>query len=125
MKSTVDWLDAIKARHGLTSDYQLAAFLKLTRSQISRYRHGKDFLSEESAGKVAAALNVQLSFVLACVAGERARLPSSRDAWRITAARLGGTAAVVFLAFLVTEPLFHESPLILADAAAYQALCIM
>lgn len=125
MKSTTEWLDAAKAARGLTSDYQLAQHWNVSRSLISAYRHQREFLSEETAAKVAADTGAQLGFVLACAAGERARTPTARDAWRITAARLATVAGVVALAILVTEPLYNESFLILVDAACTWPLCIM
>jgi len=125
MKSTADWLDAVKARHGLTSDYQLAQRWQVTRQQISAYRNGREYLSEEAALKAAADLEMAPGYVLACVAGERARMPSARAAWLELATRIGVVALVIGGALLVTEPLYNESFLILVAADCTGPLCIM
>lgn len=121
MKSTTEWMDAVKQRHGLTSDYQLAQRWGVTRQLLSAYRNKREYLSEENAAKVAADLGVELAFVLACIAGERAKMPSARDAWRVLAERLGGTAAAVLLAFLLAPAL----PDLTTAAATVERLCIM
>ena len=121
MKSTTEWMDAVKQRHGLTSDYQLAQRWGVTRQLLSAYRNKREYLSEENAAKVAADLGVELAFVLACIAGERAKMPSARDAWRVLAERLGGTAAAVLLAFLLAPALPDLTP----AAATVERLCIM
>jgi len=115
MKSTIRWIDAVKKQHGLTSDYQLAKRWEISRALVSKYRTGNEFLSEETAAKVAADMGVELAFVLACAAAERARMPSARAAWLQLAARLGIVAGVMFLAFQSTAPLFSDG-FYLADA---------
>lgn len=124
MKSTIEWIDAAKAAQGLTSDYQLAAHWNVTRQLISAYRNRREYLSEETAAKVAADTGVSLGYILACAAGERARMPESRAAWADLAARLGGTAAAVLFALLLTEPLFNESMVLPIDQANAQ-LCVL
>lgn len=125
MKSTTDWIDAVKAKLGIQSDYALAKHWNVSRALISKYRTGAEYLSEETAAKVAADLEVKLEFVLACAAGERARMPSARAAWAHLAAQIGVVAFVVAGALLVTEPLFQESPYTLAEAACFMPMCIM
>jgi len=129
MKSTKDWIDAVKAAKGLTSDYQLAAHWNVTRQLISKYRTGTEYLSEEMAAKVAADLGIELGFVLACAAGERARIPSARAAWLQLAKQIGSVAAVVLVAILATEHLFQTSPIIelaaLPLVGITERLCIM
>ena len=121
MKGTVELLDEVKRRHGLTSDYQLHQRLGVTRAQISKYRTGRDYLSEETAVKVADMLQLERGVVLAWIAGERAKMPSARDAWRVLAERLGGTAAAVLVAYLLAPAL----PDLTTAAATVSALCIM
>lgn len=59
MQTTVDFLDALRARLGLTSDYQLHQLLGVSRAHISHYRHGRDVLSDDMAVKVAELLDNQ------------------------------------------------------------------
>jgi len=65
MKNTCEFLDAIKAKNSLTSDYQLAKLLGCTPSAIGNYRHGKSMLSDEYALKVADLLGLEGGYVLA------------------------------------------------------------
>lgn len=125
MKSTREWIDAVKQRHGLTSDYQLAQRWQVTRQLISAYRSGREYLSEDTAAKVAADLGIELALVLACVAGERARMPSARDAWRLLAERLGGTAAAVLVALLLAGLDTGDAAAVAYSAGAVLPLCIM
>ncbi len=53
MKTTIEFLDTLKARRGITSDNQLATFLGCTRSSISHYRNKKNYLDEDIAFKIA------------------------------------------------------------------------
>lgn len=43
MKTTVEFLDAVKARRDLPSDYAAAKVLGVTRAAVSRYRLGQGF----------------------------------------------------------------------------------
>lgn len=90
MKSTVDFLDAVKARHGLASDYQLSKFFGCTRGAISNYRMGKSHLDEAAAMKVARALDLAPGYVLAAVAAERTKSEEVKRAWLKAARILGG-----------------------------------
>lgn len=127
MKSTIQLLDDLKKKLEITSDYALAKHLELSRAQISKYRCGRDFLSEDTAMKVADMLHIERGIVLAWIAAERSRMPSARAAWVKLAAQLGTAAAVVAAAIIITDPLFHDSPLIYAAALGVdlERLCIM
>lgn len=94
MKSctTVDFLDALKARHHLPSDYALAKILGITRSAVSCYRSGKVALGEEMALKVAELLETEPGYVLARIAEERTKRPQVKAAWRKVAEALAPTA---------------------------------
>lgn len=95
MKNTVEFLDAVRVKHGLTSDYQLSKHLNCTRGAISSYRTGRTYLDEEMACKVAADLELESSYVLACIASERAKQPEVKAAWKHAADVLYGLAAVL------------------------------
>src|SRR6266568_3855466 len=72
MKSTVQFLDAVRVRHGLTSDYQLAKFLRARQQTISRYRNGQSMMDEAMCLKIAAALSLDdPGEVLVAIAHER------------------------------------------------------
>ncbi len=99
---TVDFLDAVKLRHKLTSDYQLAKLLRWTSQRISIYRAGRRELDDDACLQIAAALELPAPYVMACIAAARAKSAESKRAWE-KAARLlkSGTAAVVLAAAML------------------------
>ena len=119
MRTTLEFLDAVKRRHQLTSDYQLARFLGVRQQTISSYRRGNSRLDEVMAIKVADALSMDRAHVLACIAAERAKSEQARKAWERAAA---ATAAVVVAVLLGAE---HGAQLVDAVTAAAPSLYIM
>ena len=100
MKTTLEFLDAVKTKHGLPSDYALSIKLDLTRSSISRFKLGKDFLGDETAMKVAHLLDLDPAYVVACIHAERAKKPAEKQLWERMAMNigaLGGVAATVLI----------------------------
>src|SRR6266700_741173 len=99
MKSTVQFLDAVRVRHGLTSDYQLAKFLRARQQTISRYRNGQSMMDEEMCLKIAAALSLDdPGEVLVAIAHEREKRPEVKRAWERVAKRLAASTAAVLVA---------------------------
>lgn len=87
--STTKWLDLAKDQLGL-SDYALAPMLGVTRSQMSRYRNGHDFLSDDAAIKLAGLLGLENPApIIASAHAERAKSDDARLFWE----RLAGVAA--------------------------------
>jgi transcriptional regulator with XRE-family HTH domain len=73
MQTTNEFLDAIKVRHNLPSDYKLGLLLGASStSQVSNYRAGRSRMDEQVALKVAELLDVEPAYVVACVNHERA-----------------------------------------------------
>lgn len=97
MKTSLDFLDSVKAAQGFTSDYQLSKYLNCTRGAISSYRTGRTFLDDEMACKIAHDLGLDSSYVLACIASERAKKPEVKAAWAHAAEVLYGLAAALFI----------------------------
>lgn len=95
MKTTLDFLEAVKTKHGFTSDYQLSKHLECTRGAISSYRTGRTHLDEEMACKIADDLGIEAGFVLSCIASERSKNAKVKAAWAWTANHLGGLAAAL------------------------------
>jgi hypothetical protein len=87
---TVDYLDAVKRRLSLESDYALAQHLDLTRQSISNLRGG-GVMSATTAAKVAAILGLDPMRVIADAELERG---SDVQLWR----RLRDAAATVLVA---------------------------
>lgn len=100
---TAEYLDAIKARHNLPSDYAAAKLIGVTRSAVSRYRHGADSFADPVALRVAELLDLDPASVLIDCQMERAPDPATRAAWGALLARIGTHAApLVVLLLLVT-----------------------
>ena len=97
MKTTCHFLDAIKSRYNLPSDYAAAGKLGITRSAVSSYRKGKSFFDDHTALTVATLLEIDPGIVLACAHAERARNDAERSAWTSILEKLGGVAASVLI----------------------------
>lgn len=97
MKTTIDFLAAVKARHSITSDYSLAPLLGISRQAVSLLQNGKDFMGETTAIRVAELLEIDAGYVMACAAAERSKNASARAAWETIIARLGGAAASILV----------------------------
>lgn len=99
-----DWIDRAKLAQGWDSDYRAARELGVTRGAMSQIRTGDSAtLGEETALKVAEALQLDPALVLADQAMERARSESARTAWAAVLQRLGGVAAGVLVAVGVSS----------------------
>lgn len=79
--TTIEYLDAIKAKAGISSDYALAKLLGFSLSAVSSYRHARRFLDDDAALSVAAALNLHPFQVIADANAERAKTPEQRARW--------------------------------------------
>lgn len=100
---TVEFLDAVKARHKLATDYKLAKFLGWNPSRIAHYRTTPRELDDDACVQIAEALELPAPYVMACVAAARAKRADIKKHW-LAAARLlkTGTAAVVLATVLAT-----------------------
>lgn len=97
--TTRDFLDAIKARYRLPSDYALAHFMGISKGIVSSYRVGKSGIGDQTALKVAKLLELDPGYVLACLHAERAHRDDVREIWQKTAQTLKGTAAIAVICF--------------------------
>jgi transcriptional regulator with XRE-family HTH domain len=102
MKNTRELLAAVKQLHGLTSDYQLAKFLNVSKQRVSKYQSGEVTLGDDAAIIVADALQIERGRVLAIVAAERAQSDQAKKEWLKLAAVV---AAVSFVALLAPDQL--------------------
>lgn len=98
MLTTIEWLDRAKAKHSL-SDYALAPLLGVGRGQISRYRNGHDYLSDDAAIKLAALLEMENPApIIASAHAERAKTAEARGFWERWAAVAAGVVLAVGVA---------------------------
>lgn len=100
MKTTADFLDDLRARHGLASDNKLALHMGWQRAQLGRYRAKRETFSDATALKVAEQLGIDAGYVMACMQGQRARTPETRSAWERIAAKV---AAVLVLGLSIGQ----------------------
>lgn len=104
MKTTNDFLNAVKASTGAVSDYALAQKLGVTRSSISNYRNNKSNLDDETCLKVARILGIEAGIVLAAIHAERAKNVDEKKAWFALFEKLGGIAAAAVLGIMLNVP---------------------
>lgn len=97
MKTTIDFLDELKARKNCASDYAIAKHLGITPSAVCNYRKGKDFFSDSTAIRVAELLEIDPAIVISSIHAERAKKPEERAIWEGIIERLGGLAAALAL----------------------------
>lgn len=100
---TIDFLDRVKEAHDLSSDYALSQRLGVSRQQVSKYRSGREALSDELALQVSAMLDMDPGYVVACMHAERARDDGLRQVWEHVAdkmSRMAHVGAMGVLAFI-------------------------
>lgn len=100
MKTSADWIDQVKRRHGLDSDYAAAKLLGVSTSHISHYRNGRSTMDAYMAARVAELLDVEPLRVIASAEAERARDPDRKDFWK----RLAACVLVAAGAGAITPP---------------------
>lgn len=86
MHNSADFLDLIRERQKLPSDYAIAPILGVTTPTISRYRGCKEAFSDQMAERVADLIQMDEAYVLACAHAQRSKSPKMRTAWARLAA---------------------------------------
>jgi predicted transcriptional regulator len=81
MKTTGDYLDAVKAKLDLPSDYATAKALGVTRAAVSRYRLGQSAPDDLVCARIAEILELEPMEVIAAIHFERATEPKARALW--------------------------------------------
>lgn len=104
MNTTLHFLDAVKARHAIASDYKLARYLGITQQEVSKLRNQKAFLGDSTALQVAKLLEMDPAEVIAAAHAERAKNPEEKAVWRSIMERLGGAAACALLGVALVSP---------------------
>jgi hypothetical protein len=79
--NTPEYLDAVRKKLGLPSDYALQKPLGLSKSQLSRYRTGLDSFSDAVALQIAEILDIPPAKVLLDCHIERSKVPAVKAAW--------------------------------------------
>lgn len=78
---TPEYLDAVRAKLSLPSDYALQKPLGVTKQLISNYRVGRDTLSDTMAIRIAEILEIDAAKVLLDAHIERSKTPEVRAVW--------------------------------------------
>lgn len=81
MHTTVELIDAAKAKLGVETDYRLAKVLGWRPSVVSNYRVGRSTLANTQAVQLARVLEIDAAYVLACANYERETDAEPRAAW--------------------------------------------
>jgi|SRR6476469_1000380 len=81
MKTTIEFLDSVKEKLGIDSDYALAKRLGFSLSTVSNYRTGRRVLDDDAALVIAGALDIHPFVVIANANAERAKTPEQRERW--------------------------------------------
>lgn len=99
MKTVNEYLDAIKQRHALPSDYALARLLRVSPANVTGYRKGKSGFDDERCLIVADLLDIDPVSVLADMNAARTKCPEARKVWERVARACSTTAAVFLVVF--------------------------
>lgn len=86
MHTSAEFLDLIRERQSLPSDYAIAPMLGITTAAVSRYRGCKEAFSDKMAERVADLVKMDEAYILACAHAQRSKSPKSRTAWAKLAA---------------------------------------
>lgn len=89
---TTDYLDAIKNRYDLPSDYAIAKMLGIARQRMTAYRAGSESFSDSTALRVAELLDLDPLEVALSAHAQRAKAPEERALWERALARLAPAA---------------------------------
>ena len=79
--NTLEYLDAVKAKAGITSDYQLAQLLESSTPVISQYRTRKRTMDDYTAARVAELLGIEELEIIAQANAEREKDAKKRAYW--------------------------------------------
>jgi DNA-binding XRE family transcriptional regulator len=79
---TTEYLDAVKAKLNLPSDYALSKVLGITRESVSALRNEKNCMGIETCMKVAEILAIDEHVVYSDAQLERAKTPELQHFWQ-------------------------------------------
>lgn len=106
MKNTADFLDALRVKLDVPSDYALGAKLGMHRQQMSRYRTLQTTFDDEASMRIADILEIDPAFVVASMHAQRAKRSEEKKLWeRIATSMAGVTVILALVAILPTTTL--------------------
>jgi len=102
MKKIYDYLNELKNKKGIESDYGIAKYLEMSKGSISAIRNGGS-IKDETAIRIADELEIDLSEILLAATAQRTHNERLRKAWE-KISKLSGIAAGFFIVFQSTTP---------------------
>lgn len=107
---TIDYLDALRAKLGTSSDYSLQKPLCVGKQTISRYRQGFGYFDDAVAIRVAAILDISPEQVIADCHAEREKNEEVKKIWKSIAEKFAATAGCILLGgILLSAPNVSEA----------------
>ncbi|MGC2944408.1 DUF3693 domain-containing protein [Burkholderia ambifaria] len=110
MKTTIQYLDALKKRLDLPSDYAAARVLGVTRAAVSRYRNGLSVFDEATAIRAADLLDLDPLEVISACKAESATDARARRVWENAWGKATGAAATAAIAVVMVGLAGAPSP---------------
>lgn len=80
---TIEYLAAVKAKRGITSDYALAKELGVSKNAVRNWTSGVCGFNEETCRKVADILEMHPGFVILDMQREHAKDDQARGIWEV------------------------------------------
>lgn len=80
--NTLEYIDAVKQRRGIASDYALAKELGIAKQTMSSYRKGKTHFDDAVCRRVAELLGIHPGLVMLDMQRERSQSPESHKVWQ-------------------------------------------
>lgn len=121
MWTTRSLCDELANRKNLNTDYKLAKYLGASQTNVSGWRKGLRWMSDDWGFKLAEELGLDPAYVCLCLAAERstdANLASKMRAWLVQHASAAVLILSVFAVFSASSPA-------LAFAGAIRGACIL
>lgn len=97
------YLDALREKLGVQSDYAVSLRMGWTRQLASNYRNNRNTFDNTTCAQIAEALGVTFDEIVADMEKQRAKTEAQREFWENFASRLKGAAAGVFLTVAVSS----------------------
>ena len=130
METMNDFIERIRGKYDIQSDYGLAKILKVTRNAISAHKHKRSkHFSEETAYKIAELLDLDPAYVMSCLAAERAKDVRVRETWQRVSKilRVASLPALIFFVsnFVPTKDVVAGSVFSISHNVTYYTLCVI
>lgn len=97
MNTTLDFLQAVKVKTGINSDYGIAPILGVTRAAVSNYRRKHGYFDDLVCVRVAEILEIDPIIVISAINAERSKDEKTRLIWANLYEKFGGVAAAVLI----------------------------